>query len=107
MKILRTVGGLEHVRKLFYIAEAFDMKTLLGTTQELSIRTAAQAHLGASVPNLDYLSYPSGAQLFQEDVVVERVKYENGFLLVPEGPGVGLEIDDERLEALRQPLHQK
>ena len=105
--ILVTVGGLEHARKLFYIAEAYGMKTLIGTTQELSIGTAAQAHLGASVPNLDYPSDPSGAQVFQEDVVVERVKYENGSLLVPDGPGLGLELDKDKLEALRRPLRDK
>lgn len=104
--ILVTVGGLEHARKLFSFAEAFDMKTLIGTTQELSIGTAAQAHLGCAVPNLDFPSDPVGGRLYMKDVVVKRVDYQNGSLLLPEGPGLGLEIDDARLSELACPLHE-
>lgn len=104
--ILVTVGGLEHARKLFSFAETFDMKTLIGTTQELSIGTAAQAHLGCAVPNLDFPSDPVGGRLYMKDVVVKRVEYQEGSLLLPEGPGLGLEIDEARLNELACPLHE-
>ncbi|MBI4531054.1 MAG: muconate cycloisomerase [Candidatus Latescibacteria bacterium] len=104
--ILVTVGGLEHARKLFSFAESFEVKTLIGTTQELSIGTAAQAHLGGSVPNLDFPSDPVGGRLYMKDVVVKRVEYQDGYLLVPEGPGLGLEIDEEKLNELTWPLHE-
>ena len=104
--ILVTVGGLEHARKLFHLAEIFEVKTLIGTTQELSIGTAAQAHLGSAVPNLDFPSDPVGGRLYMKDVVVKRVEYQAGYLLVPEGPGLGLEIDEEKLNDLACPLHE-
>ena len=92
--------GIRRARDLFATAEALGLKTLIGTTQELSIGTAAQAHLGASVANLDYPGDAAGAQLYLDDVVRERVKYEGGYLQVPDGPGLGMEIDEEKLEAL-------
>ncbi|MCZ6634205.1 MAG: muconate cycloisomerase [bacterium] len=92
--------GIRRARNLFATAEALGLKTLIGTTQELSIGTSAQAHLGASVANLEYPGDAAGAQLYIDDVVVNRAQYENGHLLVPKGPGLGMELDEEKLEAL-------
>jgi len=76
------------------------VKTLIGTTQELSLGTAAQLHLGAAMPNLDFPGDPTGPLLYQEDVVRRRVQYEGGHALVPGGPGLGLELDEEALTRL-------
>ena len=92
--------GIRRARNLFATAEALGLKTLIGTTQELSIGTSAQAHLGASVANLDFPGDAAGAQLYLDDVVVERAKYDAGHLLVPEGPGLGMELSSEKLEEL-------
>ena len=32
-----------------------------------------------------------------KDVVKERVQHENGYLIVPDGPGLGMEIDEAKL----------
>ncbi|MBN1400820.1 MAG: hypothetical protein JXA74_08275, partial [Anaerolineae bacterium] len=77
---------------------------LIGTTQELSIGVAAQAMFGSLLDNLDYPSDMTGGLLYEQDVVVERVQYEGGFLLVPDGPGVGMELDEAKLAALEHPL---
>jgi muconate cycloisomerase len=98
------LGGISPARKLFALAEIAGVSCLIGTTQELSIGTAAQAHLGSSVPGLDYPSDPTGPRLYLDDVVREPVVYDHGFLLVPAGPGLGLEIDPERVKSLQAPL---
>ena len=92
--------GIRRGRNLFATAEALGLKTLIGTTQELSIGTAAQAHLGASVPNLEFPGDAAGAQLYLDDVVVDRARYENGYLVVPKGPGLGMELSQENLSKL-------
>lgn len=92
--------GIKRSRQIFAIAQATGIANLIGTTQELSIGTAAQAHLGASVPNLEYPGDAAGAQLYLDDVVKDRVQYENGYLLVPKGPGLGMELDESQLEKL-------
>ena len=100
LNIAVVARGIRRARNLFATSEALGLTNLIGTTQELSIGTAAQAHLGASVPNLEYPGDAAGAQLYLDDVVVNRVRYENGFLVVPKGPGLGMELNDEYLSAL-------
>ena len=95
-------SGMTACQKTFGLAELFGIKTLLGSTVELSITgTAARAHLAAAMPNLDFPCYPSGPLVYYEQVVKERVRYEEGHIIVPEGPGLGVELDEERLAAQR------
>ena len=88
-------------RKVFGLAELFGIKTLMGSTVELSIGTAARAHLAAAVPNIDFPCYPAGPLVYYEQIVKERVGYEEGHIIVPDGPGLGVELDEERLAAQR------
>jgi muconate cycloisomerase len=98
------LGGIGPARRLQALAETFGVHCLIGTTQELSIGTAAQAHLGASFPRLDHPGDPVGPRLYAEDVVKKRVEYAQGHLLVPEGPGLGVELDRKELARLTAPL---
>ena len=98
---LVAMGGITSARKLYALAEATGTKTLIGTTQELSIGTAAQLHLGAAMSNVDFSGYPTGPLLYQEDIVRRRVQYEGGYALLPEGLGWGLELDPRLLAANR------
>ena len=94
-------SGMTACQKTFGLAELFGIKTLLGSTVELSIGTAARAHLASAMPNIDFPCYPSGPLVYYEQVVKERVRYEAGHIIVPEGPGLGVELDEERLAAQR------
>jgi muconate cycloisomerase len=38
--------------------------------------------------------------LYVEDVVKERVRYENSEMIVPDGPGLGVELDEDKLKEL-------
>ena len=94
-------AGFDLCVKTFALAELFAIKTLVGSTVELSIGTAARAHVAAAMPNLDLPIYPSGPIVYYEQVVKDKVRYEDGCLVVPDGPGLGVEIDEERLDAQR------
>lgn len=98
------IGGLTSAKKAAYTAEVAGYGCLLGTTQELSIGTAAMAHLGGALANLDYISDPTGPRLYVDDVVRHPVKYESGYLLIPERDqlGFGMELDWNKLEKYRQ-----
>ncbi len=98
------VGGLRAAARIFAIAAANSVETLIGTTQELSVGTAAIAHLGAAMPNLDCPCDTVGPALYREDVVRERVRFEHGAVVVPDGPGIGVEPDMELLRELAHPL---
>ena len=101
---ITVAGGIQGMQKLFALADAANLECLIGTTQELSIATAAQAHVGATCVRLDYASDPVGPSLYEHDVTVERVRFENGCLVVPDGPGLGVEGDPAKIEAMSAPL---
>ena len=83
------------------MAEVLGVKALAGSTVELSVGTAARAHVIAATPNIAFPCYPSGPLSYQDQVVVQRVCYEAGHILVPDGPGLGVEVDQERLRQQR------
>ncbi len=91
--------GITECVKIFALGEMFGIKVLHGSTVELSIGTAARAHFLAAMPNVDLPCYPAGPLVYQEQVVKEKVRYEEGHIVVPDGPGLGMEIDEDRLRA--------
>jgi muconate cycloisomerase len=98
---ISTAGlGVRGALALFELAHGAGLQTLHGTTQELSIGTAAAAHVCAAAPAVDLPCDPAGPQLYVEDVVKQRVRYENAELVVPEGPGLGVELDEAKLKEL-------
>ena len=94
------LGSLRASLRLVALAEAARASVLIGTTQELNLGTAAVAHLGAAARILDYPSDNTGPHLYLKDVVKKPLVYEKSHLLVPEGPGLGLEIDEDALGAM-------
>ena len=94
------LGGLRASLRLIALAEAARASVLIGTTQELNLGTAAVAHLAAAARILDYPGDNTGPHLYTADVVKEPVRYEQSHLLVPDGPGLGLEIDEAKLQEL-------
>jgi len=100
------IGGISTALKFFHIGEAAGLKCLLSTTQEMSIGTAATCHMGAVVPELHYPGDVVGPVLYKQDVTKERVKYVGARMYLPEGPGLGVELDEEKLAAITSPLHE-
>ena len=92
------VGGIRAAQRVIALAEASHTSVLIGTTQELNLGTAAVAHLGATARVLDYPSDNTGPELYTADVVKEPLQYENGYLVVPDGPGLGVEVDENLLK---------
>ena len=92
-------NGIARAKYLFDFAHSIGLGTLHGTTQELSIGTAAAAHVMASLDSIDAPCDPAGPLLYQQDCAKKRVQYEDSHLIVPEGPGLGIEVDEDLLEA--------
>ena len=94
--------GFDFCINTFALAELFGIKTLIGSTVELSIGTAARAHVAASMRNLDLPIYPSGpAGLLRAGREGEGPGTKTATSSYPTDPGVGVELDEERLQAQR------
>ncbi|WP_353807657.1 mandelate racemase/muconate lactonizing enzyme family protein [Agromyces sp. SYSU T00194] len=101
---LFVLGGITGALRTISVAEAAGVACLMGTTQELSIGTAAAAHVGTCVAGPMHASDPVGPLLYQRDVVESPVLYEDSDLVPPEGPGLGLAISDDALAAASDDL---
>lgn len=96
-------GGIRSVVKLLHAAEVFHKSIVIGTTQELAAGSAAQAHFSSAVTTL-YPSHITGPLLYMDDVVSKGVTYSGGELLIPDGKGLGIELDEAALEQARDEL---
>ena len=102
--VMHNSAGLWGASRLLALADAAGRKVLLGTTQELAIGTAAVAHLGASASELHFSGDAVGPLLYLDDVVRDGVRFDGLTLHVPDGPGLGVSLDEHALEAARGSL---
>ena len=91
-------GGLLATKKQAAIAEAAGLDLYGGTMIESSIGTAACAQLYATLPTLKFGTEIFGPLLFKDDVVTTGLTFENFQVVVPDGPGFGLTVDEEKVK---------
>jgi L-alanine-DL-glutamate epimerase-like enolase superfamily enzyme len=95
-------GGIGSAKRIFELASLYDIDCTIGSMPEGRIGAAASAHVGAAMLNLSpYASDVRGFTVYREDVIQEDLTIEDGFLTVPDGPGLGITLDFEKLERLR------
>jgi len=63
---------------------------------ESGIATAAVLHMAAAVPSLDW-GVSLTSQYLAEDVLVSPLVFGQGYAQVPDGPGLGIEVDEARV----------
>jgi galactonate dehydratase len=91
-------GGLTHSKKIAAIAEAHYVEVV--PHNPLSpISTAACLQLAASIPNFAIQEYPIGEmEPPKSEIVTKPLRQENGFLIIPDGPGIGIELAEDAQE---------
>ncbi len=92
-------GGLLNMKRAAGIAEAAGVPAVKHSLGELAIATAAAAHVIASTPNFLYANQSYAALLADDVVEGGALRYEHGKLRVPDGPGLGVTLDRDRLAA--------
>ena len=83
---LAKCGGIRGALRMIHTARALGMMVMLGCMVETSLGIAAAAQLGGLVDLVDL----DGAMLLADDPF-GGLRYENGSILLPEGPGLGAE----------------
>lgn len=95
-------GGIWYTRKLWHIADAAGMRICPGNHPSTSIATLSVAHLAAAWPGplLDG-PFTVGIGALAEDVVTDPVQLAGNQVRVPDAPGLGLTLDDDKIRKLR------
>ncbi|MBF0678454.1 MAG: mandelate racemase [Devosia sp.] len=90
-------GGLRQAYKAGTVLETFQFSAAVHSSGELGIQLASMLHLGASLPNLNFAADAHYHHLADDILVGGKLKYENGCIKVPEGPGLGVEVDRDKV----------
>lgn len=111
-------GGLIGGKKVATVAEAGGLLCNVNGSAEFGVGNAANLHLAASssvisLPCVIPVTTVQGKEqtevagrFYQDDIVVEPFQYEDGYLVVPTKPGLGIEIDEDKLRhySAKEPL---
>ena len=89
-------GGLWETKKIATLAEAHNAQ-MAPHLYAGPIEWAANIHLAASIPNL--LMIETIETPFHDALIKSHIRVEDGFVLPPESPGLGIEIDEDLARA--------
>ncbi|MBM3487160.1 MAG: mandelate racemase [Alphaproteobacteria bacterium] len=106
-------GGLSKAKKLIAVAEAGGLRTDVNGSAEMGVGNAANLHLAASSRIVDIpgtIPITSTAEIertkiaghkYLDDVITEPFAYKDGTLRVPDGPGLGITLDEKKIAKYR------
>ena len=106
-------GGLFRAKKVAALIEAGGLTANVNGSAEMGVANAVNLHLSASTKVVSHACvYPItslegreqtkvAGRFYLDDIITEPFKYEDGYLYVPHGPGLGVELDEEKIAKYR------
>jgi len=91
-------GGVRPCVKAAGVCETFQLGIAVHSSGELGIQLATMLHLGAVLPNLTFAADAHYHHLVDDVIVGGPMNYREGAIAVPTGPGLGVELDREKLQ---------
>ena len=91
-------GGVRACVKAAGVCETMQTSIAVHSSGELGIQLATMLHLGAVLPNLTYSADAHYHHLLDDLITGGKMRYENGAIRVPDGPGLGVTLDRDKLE---------
>ena len=87
-------GGLTHSKKIAAVAESFNVG-VIPHNPLTPVSTAACVQLDACIPNFVLQEYTGEDKPPKSLMVKKPLRLEKGYLIVPDEPGIGVELNDE------------
>ncbi len=97
-------GGLRAAAGIFALGDAVGVPCILGSQAEMGIATAACAHLAVTLPRLPYAIETFGPLRYERDIVTGPGMIAGGWLTPPAGPGLGVALDWDAVNAMKGEL---
>jgi glucarate dehydratase len=91
-------GGIRQCVKAAGVCETFQLGVAVHSSGELGIQLATMLHLGAVIPNLSFAADAHYHHLTDDIIKGGKFKYVGGKVTVPDAPGLGVELDREKLD---------
>ena len=97
LKIMKS-GGIRRAQEVAAIAGAAGIGVYGGCMFETGLAHLAGAHLVAAVPEIDLgCEFYMPSYYAKDDILAEPFPIRNGAVHIPEGPGLGIEVDPDKL----------
>ena len=106
IKVKVTKHGLDGARSIVDILAAAGLTPVLGHVFEMGLAAVAEAHLAAAVLNLAGPHEIGSMQPMgtDADIIVENLRPKPGFIQLPDGPGLGVNLDWGSIDGMRVAL---
>jgi len=91
-------GGIRACVKAAAVCETFQLGVAVHSSGELGIQLATMLHLGAVLPNLSFAADAHYHHLTDDIIEGGLMKYEGGAIRAPEGPGLGVKLDRDKVK---------
>ncbi|GAA5194923.1 glucarate dehydratase family protein [Rugosimonospora acidiphila] len=95
-------GGLRASQKLAGICETFGLGLSMHSNTHLGVSLAAMTQLAAATPNLTYACDTHSVWQVEEVIEPGAIEISGGAVRVPDGPGLGVTIDQDALARLHE-----
>jgi L-alanine-DL-glutamate epimerase-like enolase superfamily enzyme len=96
-------GGVMATKQLAGVAGEAGISLTHHSAFDLGVKTAAVLHLDAATPEFN-LAADRVNYTLEDDVLAERIPVEEGEMPVPTEPGLGVTVDEAKVEEYRVPL---
>jgi L-alanine-DL-glutamate epimerase-like enolase superfamily enzyme len=93
-------GGILGVKKVAALAEAAGVPCVFHCAHDLGLKTAAMLHVVASSPGFT-LANDCTYYGLEDDIITPLHRIERGHMEVPEAPGLGVTVDEQKLPKYR------
>lgn len=91
-------GGLRQAWLAGVVCQKFNIGVAVHSSGELGIQLATMLHLGAALPNQLFAADAHYHHLADDLIKGGKMKYREGKIAVPQGPGLGVELDRDKLD---------
>jgi len=95
-------GGLQAAQKVAAIADAANIQLYGGTMLEGAVGTMASAHVFSTFRELHWGTELFGPLLLTEEILQQPLVYRDFELTLPATPGLGIALDEERVQFFRR-----
>ena len=95
-------GGLIATQRLAHLGRTFGFGVSMHSNSHLGISLAAMTHVAATIPNLGYACDTHYPWQVEDVIAGDRFVFTDGCLDVPQGPGLGVTLDRDKLAALHE-----
>ena len=91
------VGGILELKEIAAMAEPYFVIVSPHNFNSTTVGLAATLQVSTCIPNFLITEYFVNLEEFGNDIAVNPFKVEDGYIQIPTGPGLGIELDEDAL----------